>query len=124
MRPGAQFSTNAPRPGNPLRLPPTRRPADRFEAVHDDAASGDQRPGAVDFDDHATQADVDAHRAMQPVRQDSRRVGDVPTVGPDRASGLPPQRGERPGAVGTRFEQSLREVPVQAYRDVWQIRLL
>lgn len=56
-------------------------------------------PGRVDHDDHAAQADMDAHGAMQAVRQVGGRIGDMPPMRLDCATGLTPQGGKRPRSI-------------------------
>jgi hypothetical protein len=66
------------------------------------------RPG--DFEDHAAESDVDAHRAKKPVGQDGGRIGDAPSVGLDRAIDLALQARQRACAFRPRREKFFCEV--------------
>ena len=112
-------------PAPRLSAPPLRRrAAGRFVALGDDAAAGDQRSRPVHLDDHAAQAEVDAHGAGEPVGQSGGRIGDAPAVRLDGAIDLAPQARQRACALRPRGEKFFRKLRVQAYGDFRQICLL
>ncbi len=93
-------------------------------SIHHHIASRYQRSGPVNFDDHAAKAKMDAHRAMNAIRQDGGSIGDMPPMRFDRAPGLPPQGRERSLPIRPCGQNEIREVLMQAYGDLWQDCLL
>lgn len=67
---------------------------------------------------------MDAHGAMEAIREDGGRIGNMPPMRFDHAPGLPPQDGERPPSVRPRGQNLLREDGVKAYSDFRQVCLL
>jgi hypothetical protein len=67
---------------------------------------------------------MDAHGAMQSVGKDGGRIGDVPPVRFDCATGLTPQGRKRPRSIRPSGQKMIREVLMQAYRDLRQDCLL
>lgn len=83
-----RLSERVVRAGEPARSFSTPRgglAAFRFPVRHD-VSPWNQGSGAIDLDDHAAQADMDAHGAMNAIGQDGRRIGNVPTMRLHRAA--------------------------------------
>ena len=111
-----------PRPS--MSAPLRRGAAQRGLAIHHHIPSRYQRSRTVDLDDHAAKAKMDAHGAMQPVGEDGGRIGDMPPMRFDRATGLTPQGRKRPRSIWPGVQNLIREILMQAYGDLWQYCLL
>jgi len=98
--------------------------AQRGASIHHHIPSRYQRSRAVDLDDHAAKADMDAHGAMKPIREDGGRIGDMSPMRFDCATGLSPQGRKRPRSIWPSGQNLIREVLMQAYGDLRQDCLL
>jgi hypothetical protein len=107
-----------------MSAPLRRGAAQRGASIRHHAASRYQSSGAVNFDDHAANADMDAHCAMHPVGEDGGRIGDMPPMRFYGVSGLTPKGGKRPRSIRPCGQNLIREVLMQAYGDFWQDCLL
>lgn len=111
-----------PRPS--VSAPLRRGAAHRGLAIHHHIPSRNQRSRTVDLDDHAAKADMDAHGAMKPIREDGGRICDMPPVRLDCATGLTPQGRKRTLSIWPGGQNVIREVLMQAYGDLRQDCLL
>ena len=107
-------------PARPTSASLRRGAAHRGLAIHHHIPSWYQCSRAVDLDDHAAKADMDAHGAMKPIREDGGRIGDMPPMRLDCATGLTPQGRKRPRSIWPCGQNLIREVLMQAYSDLRQ----
>jgi hypothetical protein len=84
-----ELGGECPRPS--MSAPTRRGAARRGVSIRHHAPSRYQSSGAVNLDDHAAKADMDAHGAMQAVGEDGGRIGDMPPMRFYGISGLTPQ---------------------------------
>jgi hypothetical protein len=89
-----------------------RRPGRLGGALRHHVAARDQRPGPIDLEDHAHEAEMDAHGAAGPVGQDGGRIGDMAPVRADRPLRLPPQARQRFPALRPCGQKTIREIGV------------
>ena len=101
-----------------------RRAAQSGLSIHHHVPSRYQSSGAINLDDQAAKADVDAHGAMQPVGEDGGRIGDMPPMRFYGVPGLTPQGREQPRSIRPGGQNLIREVLMQVYGDLWQDCLL